>query len=318
MQDSMWMIKMKNQVPIPKLYIGIDHGNRQIKTVHHTFISGVASSKTIPPGINEILEYNGLYYSLSHKRLPYRSDKTIDENFFILTLIAVAKEITTRKQPGTTFDIALGIGLPPQHYSRQKDVFSHYFLNKGRVEYKYKGRLFRVCFSNVKVYPQAYAAILPRYAEVRTIPKLFIVDIGGYTTDILLLRNGTPDMQVCYSLEQGTIKLYNEIINQVNAQADLLLDESHIDDILINHSTDYPLDVLNIVTSCAEKYAINLINQLRELECDLRIDRSRFCGGGSILLKEYLLKTGKIAKAEFSESLNENAIGFEAGISQQS
>lgn len=122
--------------------------------------------------------------------------------------------------------VCMGIGLPPQHFSRQKDKFARYFMSKGRVEYKYKGRLFRVCFTNVKVYPQAYATILPNFNEVRSYPKLFIIDIGGYTTDVLLLRNGMPDMSVCYSLELGTIKLYNEIINTVNATCDLLLDET--------------------------------------------------------------------------------------------
>lgn len=306
------------QSPIPKIYIGVDHGNRQIKTVNHTFISGLVSSKTVPPGMKDILQYNGTYYSLSHKRLPYRSDKTVDENFFMLTLIAVAQEIFTRKIPGNTFDVALGIGLPPQHYSRQKDAFTRYFSSKGRVEYKYKGRLFRVCFTSVKVYPQAYAAILPRFSEVCNISKLFIIDIGGYTTDVLLLRNGQPDMQTCYSLELGTIKLYNDVINQVNAQFDLLLDEGHIDDILINGATDYPEEVIAIVQNCARTYAASIVNQLRELECDLRLDRSRFCGGGSILLKPYLLETKKLLKAEFSTTINENAAGFEWGIYQQS
>lgn len=303
---------------IPKIFIGIDHGNRQIKTVNTAFVSGVVASKTIPPGMRDILEYNGMYYSLSQKRLPYRSDKTIDDNFFILTLFAVAKEIIFRKYSGATFDVVLGIGLPPQHYSRLRDKFTQYFTNRGRVEFKYRGKLFRISFPNVKVYPQAYAAILPRFAEISKIPKLFVIDIGGYTTDVLLLRNGNPDMQVCYSLEQGTIKLYNEIINQVSTNYDFLLDESHIDDILLNHSTDYPQEVIDLTNSCAASYAASIINQLRELECDLRIDRSRFCGGGSILLKDFLLSTGKLAKAEFAENLNENAAGFEWGVYQQS
>jgi plasmid segregation protein ParM len=26
---------------------------------------------------------------------------------------------------------------------------------------------------------------------------MFVIDIGGYTTDVLLLRNGKPDLQFC-------------------------------------------------------------------------------------------------------------------------
>ena len=36
---------------------------------------------------------------------------------------------------------------------------------------------------------------------------MFIVDIGGYTTDVLLLRNGKPDLQFCRSLESGVITM---------------------------------------------------------------------------------------------------------------
>ena len=309
---------MKAQIPIPQLYIGVDHGNRQVKTVHNTFISGIIKSSTVPPGMKDVLEYNDMYYSLSSKRLPYKIDKTVDEDFFILTLIAIAEEIFSRKLPGSTFDAALGVGLPPQHYSRQKDRFGKYFTDKGRIEYRYKGRQFRVCITNAKVYPQAYAAILPRYAEICAIPKLFIIDIGGYTTDVLLLRYGRPDMQVCYSLELGTIKLYNDIINKITSDTDILLDETHIDDILIHNASDYPAQIISTICSCAEEYAASIVNQLRELECDLRIDRSRFCGGGSIMLKPYLIKTGRVPRAEFSTELNENAAGFEWGIINQS
>ena len=47
---------------------------------------------------------------------------------------------------------------------------------------------------NVYVYPQAFAAIAPLKAQLNHHLQVFLVDIGGYTTDVLLLRNGKPDM----------------------------------------------------------------------------------------------------------------------------
>lgn len=43
----------------------------------------------------------------------------------------------------------------------------------------------------VFVYPQAYAAVVPQAEKLRETPRTFVVDIGGYTTDVLLLRT-TP------------------------------------------------------------------------------------------------------------------------------
>ena len=68
------------------MLIGVDHGNKQIKTVHcNPFVSGLKQSVTRPFGQN-VLRYQNTYYTLSTERIPYRKDKTEDDRFFILTL----------------------------------------------------------------------------------------------------------------------------------------------------------------------------------------------------------------------------------------
>lgn len=75
------------------MLIAIDHGNKQIKTVHtQPFTSGLIQGDT--PGFGtDCLAYQGKYYTLTDQRIPYRRDKTEDERFFILTLFAIAYEI---------------------------------------------------------------------------------------------------------------------------------------------------------------------------------------------------------------------------------
>lgn len=63
------------------MLISIDHGNKQIKTVHKTFTSGLCESNTRPPFGGDVLFYNGKYYTLSDQRIPYMRDKTADERF---------------------------------------------------------------------------------------------------------------------------------------------------------------------------------------------------------------------------------------------
>ena len=70
------------------MLIGVDHGNKQIKTVHcNPFVSGLKQSVTRPFGQN-VLRYQNTYYTLSTERIPYRKDKTEDDRFFILTLFS--------------------------------------------------------------------------------------------------------------------------------------------------------------------------------------------------------------------------------------
>lgn len=57
------------------MLIAIDHGNKQVKTVHgNAIVSGVQKSKTRPYG-RDVLKYGGSYYTLSAQRIPYQKDK---------------------------------------------------------------------------------------------------------------------------------------------------------------------------------------------------------------------------------------------------
>ena len=70
-------------------------------------------------------EYNGVYYTLSETRMPFKADKTVDEDYFILTLFSLALEAKERGITLSGKDIVLGVGLPPADldvYKRQYDT----------------------------------------------------------------------------------------------------------------------------------------------------------------------------------------------------
>ena len=70
-----------------EIIMGIDHGNGNMKGVHVNFPCGLVRY-TSEPGrfMNEdILEYNGVYYTLSETRMPFKADKTVDEDDLIFT-----------------------------------------------------------------------------------------------------------------------------------------------------------------------------------------------------------------------------------------
>lgn len=56
------------------------------------FTSGLVESETNPFG-SHALEYKGKFYQVTDRRIPYQKDKTADDRFFILTLIAIAGEL---------------------------------------------------------------------------------------------------------------------------------------------------------------------------------------------------------------------------------
>lgn len=292
------------------MIIAIDHGNFAVKTPHFNFVSGLSEHTVCPPMGDEVLEYGGSFWTLSQKRLPYMRDKTQDERYFILTLFAVAKELEQRGVSGSQ-QIDLAVGLPPEHYGVLKDRFITYFSRRATASFRYKDTPYSITIRKVFVFPQAYAAVIPNSSMVVKTLRMFVVDIGGYTTDVLLLRNGKPDLQFCRSLETGIITMHNDIIRRVNALHDMLIEDEHITAVLQGQDTILPADVKNTIRSATENHARNILNQLRELQVDLRSNPAVFIGGGSLLLRPFLEHSPSVAKAEFIDSPNANALGYE-------
>ena len=294
------------------MLIAIDHGNHACKTVHFNFVSGLAQHSVRPPMADEVLEYNGEFWTLSGQRLPYRRDKTRDESFFILTLFAIAKELAFAGPLPSAEKIDLAVGLPPEHYGLLKDKFRDYFKRNQSVQFIYNDKPITIMIRDVFVYPQAFAAIAPQKSQLKHHLRLFLVDIGGYTTDVLLLRQGKPDMQFCRSLETGVITMNNDIIRRVGALHDMQIEDEHISAVLAGKETILPEEVKDTIRKSAEQHAINILNQLRELKVDLRSNPAVFIGGGSALFRDYLEKSPLVASATFVESVNANAIGYQA------
>ena len=108
------------------------------------------------------------------------------------------------------------------------------------MEYVYQDKHYAICIDNVACYPQAYAAAATMLHSLMDDPKAVVLDIGGFTADYLLMKNGNADLSSCDSLENGVIRLYNKIRSRGNSELDLLLDESDVDAILTGKQTNIP------------------------------------------------------------------------------
>lgn len=294
------------------MLISIDHGNKQIKTVHcPPFTSGLVESDTQPFG-SKILKFKGKYYQLTDQRIPYRKDKTDDERFFILTLFAIANELTaTGNTNFGTAHLQLAVGLPPAYYGTDYQQFIRYFLDRGIINYTYAGRTYSIVIDDVGCYPQSYAAALTMFQSLSTIPKALVLDIGGMTADYLQIKYGEGDLSVCDSLENGVITLYNKIASRVRAEQDLILSESEIDAILQEKKVQVPGEVISTVEKLAQEYIVDLLNALRERQLELKSGPVIFAGGGAILLRKQIQLSGKVVHAMFIEDISANAKGYE-------
>lgn len=292
------------------MLIAIDHGNYAIKTPHTSFISGLIQHTAKPPLADEVIEYDGRYWTLTSKRLPYMRDKTTDENFFVLSLFAIAREVKRKGGYSPTMQLELAVGLPPEHFGMQKDRFAEYFHRSDPVKFTYNDKSFAFTVRRVFVYPQTFAAVAPAITQISQHSRLFLVDIGGYTTDVLLLRSGKPDMQFCRSLETGVLTMNNDVIRRVNSGYGMRIEDDHISAVLSGLETVLPEEVKSIIRSAAREHTNLILSDLREQGVDLRANPVTFIGGGSILLRPYLEQSGQVVKATFIDDPKANAIGY--------
>lgn len=129
--------------------------------------------------------------------------------------------------------IDLAIGLPPAHFGAQNKAFVRYFKRKEPIYFSYRDKLYSILIRDVQCYPQAFAAAAMMLGELATVPRALILDVGGFTADYLLLKNGRADLSTCDSLENGVILLYNRIRSKVSSDLDVLLEETDVDAILL-------------------------------------------------------------------------------------
>ena len=296
------------------MIISVDHGNKSIKTPHAIFTSGLVMSDGLQGFKTDYIGWNGKYYSLTERRISYLRDKTEDHRFFILTLFAIAKELEYRDVSETLdpIDITLLVGLPPAHYEQLHSRFEQYFLRRREaIDFEYNGKYYSVRINKVLSYPQAFAAAVTQYSTLKAHSVAYIIDIGGFTIDVLKLRFGRPDLEVVESFEKGVITLYNSIASKCNSQYARILEECEIDEVIRNQPTVLPGEVQQLIRSMTADFLAEFYNFLRERGIDVSTSKCVFAGGGSLLLRGMIERGNKVAFPIFIEDIHANAIGYE-------
>ena len=113
--------------------IGIDHGYGNMKTANCCFPTGVLKSETEPVFTGDLLVWDGHYYSIGVGHKEFAPDKIKDEDYYVLTLAAIAKELKAENL--TEAHIAIAAGLPLTWTSGQKADFRAYLMKNAEVEF---------------------------------------------------------------------------------------------------------------------------------------------------------------------------------------
>lgn len=266
-----------------KLLIGIDHGYGNMKTRHAVFKSGVKCYALEPAIASNVLEYDGKYYVIGESHKVFIANKNEDDDYYILTLAAIAKELSFRGI--NTADVVLAVGLPVNWMSNQKKEFAEYIMRKKEVDFKFCKDSYHIKICDVKVYPQGYAGIvaaLPSYTGVN-----MLADIGNGTMNTIVITNGRPISDKIFTDKLGVHQCVKRIYNALQAECGKLPDESLIEGFLRKGTADTSHRILSIMQMEAEKYTAEIFDKLSEYEYDPELVKLHIIGGGGCLIRNF-------------------------------
>ena len=170
------------------MIVGVDHGYAAMKTAHFSFPSGLVAYEHEPYTLKDVLEYGGKFYVVGSGRQALQKNKTQTEDYYLLTLAAIAKELSFRHAEPAT-EIHLAAGLPLTSFGREKNAFRDYLLRDGKtVNFRYEGQEYSIAIRKVSLFPQGYAAVLTQSILLDE-PSVIVADIGGWTVDLMRLDN---------------------------------------------------------------------------------------------------------------------------------
>jgi len=298
--------------------ISIDTGNRLMKTPKYVFPSSYREGASISGG--DVLKYKDKVYTLVDEILPVLNDKTTDERYFILSLFAIGKELVStaelyrRLTPNDPIKVELLIGLPLQHYDTYKDKFERYFSDRSEnIRFELNGKQYLIRIVDTIASPQAYAAAITEFEQLKGSRIVNIVDFGGFTVDCLQLNRFKPNMARCKSLYLGINTLFQDINDQVRGAGGWDISNEAIEGILSKDPdslSEYSEKRIQTVISAAETHVDRMLAEIGQKGFDLEEDKTVFMGGGSIRLNEYILQANKAKKPIFIDDIHANAKGY--------
>ena len=285
--------------------IGVDYGFGNIKTRNCCFNTGITEVSDSPITYDNILEYEGKCYQIGGDRIKIQDSKTINDDYYHLTIAAMDKELKIRGLKSG--NVVLTVGLPIGRFAAEKKEFISYLNRSKYIRSVFEKKLYNITIQKVLVYPQCYGAVVNMLPELSGLT--YVVDIGSWTIDILKIIDRTPDESGCSSEPSGVITCIKKIQEVCYEKMNSKLDEHLIKEYLIHGHINVDDEYIEIIDGEVRKYTVGVFRTLVESGINVKTSPIIFVGGGAALMRRYAgLKQKNIT---FVEDVCANAKGYE-------
>ena len=265
------------------MVIAIDHGYGNIKTVNTVTPTGITAYDTEPTFEGDILQYDGKYYRIGEGHKGFIPNKSADEDFYVLTLAAIAKELAI--EGITTADVHIAAGLPLTWVKTQREDFRKYLTKNGKVKFTFRDKQYNIKIVSASVYPQGYTAVIDRLSEMTGVNML--ADIGNGTMNIMYINNKKPVESKTFTEKLGVNQCVITAKNIVLDRFGTILDESIIEQMIRTGTADIGDKYLDCISDAIKEYSAYIFETLRKYEYDSELMRLYITGGGATLIKHF-------------------------------
>ena len=263
--------------------IAVDHGYGNIKTANTVTPTGITAYETEPIFTGNILDYNGTYYRIGEGHKEFIPDKAIDEDYYLLTLMAVARELNIFSIQEA--DVHLTAGLPLTWIRHQREEFRSYLLQNLEVSYRFNNKDYHIRFVGCSLYPQGYPAIVNRLGDLKGTNLL--ADIGNGTMNILYINNKKAQESRCWTEKFGVNQCMIAAKNAILDRFGVKIEEATVEQVLRFKAADISAPYLDCITAVARQYVADIFSTLRKYEYNPDLMRLYVVGGGGCLIRNF-------------------------------
>ncbi len=239
------------------------------------------------------------------------TDKTADEDFFLLTLVAVAKELKTRGLHHNAV-VILGAGVPFKRFGEEAGKLTAYLSRTGIHDFIFEEEEYSIAIEKVYCFPQCFAAVADRIANMEG--RYVVADIGSWTKDIISIVDKRIDTEKSVTVPNSIITLFGEINDGVMQIGCGRILEEVLQDFIIGKEVVMPEKAQAVVISKLKEFAMEIEGLLGESGFDLDYCNVLYIGGGATIMKRFGEHKENVA---YLEDIRLNAKGYELLASHQ-
>ena len=184
------------------------------------------------------------------------------------------------------------------------------------MKFRFEGVPHCVTITDVKLFPQGYSALTLFPNLLRDEPSVLLMDIGGWTVDLMRLDNGVPNAAACRSLELGMIRCMDEAREQVRRELGVSVTDAQIERVLSGKACSLDVGVQKVIDRQGDVYTRQLLSAVMEAGFDLHTLPVVMLGGGAAVVSRRVSEGKGVSRAFALEDDKVNAEGFERILEQ--